>query len=51
MVQDVARVGVDPWVLVNHSSEPDLYMEIPLTGHGGFTVRAHPSCSVPRHEP
>lgn len=51
MVKDLARAGVDPRVLVNCGTEPDMYLEISVPGYGRVLVRPHPPSAVSSDEP
>ena len=51
MVFDFPRARVDPWVLFDHSPEPDLYMEIPDARYGCLVERAYTSSVVSGDEP
>lgn len=51
LVEDLARVGIHAWIFVNNGPEPNMYLEVPITGHGRIIVRPHSPSAVPGHEP
>ena len=50
MVTYIPRTGLHPWFLINHSAEPNMYMEIPVSGYGSITDGTYTSSVIPGHE-
>lgn len=50
MVLDIPRIGLDARFLVNNGTEPDMYMEISITGYGRIPHRTHAPSPLSRDE-
>ena len=50
LVTNVTRVSLNTWLFVDNCAESDMYLEVSLTGYGGFPYRPHPSRVVPGDE-